>query len=267
MTETYKSNKESFEQYRISFGKRMFDIIFSLIVLIVLSPLLLLIAILIKLESKGPVLYVSKRIGTGYDIFNFYKFRSMHKDADKEMSKLSKMNEYLISHKRSDNLFLNIEECPECAKVEGSCSPLLYIDGVEICENLYLKRKREMLLNNTFFKVKNDPRVTTIGKIIRSTNLDELPQFFNVLKGDMSIVGNRPLPLYEAEKLTTDEWAYRFLAPAGITGLWQISRSGFAHAEERIRLDNKYSITANIWLDLKIILKTIPTVFNLKKHY
>jgi lipopolysaccharide/colanic/teichoic acid biosynthesis glycosyltransferase len=245
----------------------MFDIVFSLIVIITLSPLLLLIAILIKLESKGPVLYVSRRIGTGYDIFNFYKFRSMHKNADKEMSKLSKMNEYLISHKRSDNLFLNIEECPECAKVAGSCSPLLYIDGVEICENLYLKRKREILLNNTFFKIKDDPRVTNIGKIIRSTNLDELPQFFNVLKGDMSIVGNRPLPLYEAEKLTTDEWAYRFLAPAGITGLWQISRSGFAHAEERIRLDNKYSITANKWLDLKIILKTIPTVFNLKKNH
>jgi len=130
VTKTLKSNKESFEQYRISFGKRLFDIIFSLIVLIVLSPLLLLIVILIKLESKGPVLYISKRIGTGYDVFNFYKFRSMHLDADKEISKLSKMNEYLISHKKSGNLFANIEQCPECAKVEGNCSPLLYIDGI-----------------------------------------------------------------------------------------------------------------------------------------
>lgn len=228
---------------------------------------MILIAIAIKLESKGPVFYVSKRIGTGYDVFKFYKFRSMKLGADMERSRFSKMNEYLVSHKESDNLFHNIEECPDCAKVDGgTCSPLLYIDGVEICENLYLRKKREILLNNTFFKIKNDPRVTRIGRILRATNLDELPQFFNVLKGDMSIVGNRPLPLYEAEKLTTDEWAYRFLSPAGITGLWQISKSGFSYAEERIRLDNKYSMVASPWTDLKIILKTIPTIFRFKKN-
>ena len=227
---------------------------------------MILISVLIKLESKGPIFYISERIGTGYDTFNFYKFRSMKKNADKERSKLSTMNEYLISHKDEDHLFLNIDKCPECAKVEETCSPLLYIDGVEICENLYLKRKREILLNNTFFKIKNDPRVTRVGRFIRSTNLDELPQFFNVLKGDMSIVGNRPLPVYEAEKLTTDEWAYRFLSPAGITGLWQISKEGFSHAEERIRLDNKYSMVSSIWTDITIMLKTIPTFFNFRKN-
>lgn len=266
MTKTVKGKKESFDEYRINTVKRIFDIVFSVLSLLFFSPLMLLIAIFIKIETRGPIIYASQRIGTGYDIFNFYKFRSMRQGADSERSKLSKMNEYLISHKGKNDLFLNIDECPECAKVTGTCSPLLYIDGVEICESLYLKKKRDLLLNNTFFKIKNDPRVTRIGKIIRSTNLDELPQFINVLKGDMSIVGNRPLPLYEAEKLTTDEWAYRYLAPAGITGLWQISKSGFSHAEERIRLDNKYSMISSPWTDFKIVLRTIPTIFKFNKN-
>ncbi len=266
MTEKYKHQPESFDTFRIKNGKRIFDLVFACLALVIFSPLILLISILIKIESKGPVIYKSKRIGTGYDIFEFYKFRSMKMGADRERSRLSKMNEYLISHKDKNDLFHNIEECPDCAKVEGTCSPLLYIDGVEICENLYLKKKRELLLNNTFFKVKNDPRVTRVGRVIRATNLDELPQFINVIKGDMSIVGNRPLPLYEAEKLTTDEWAYRFLAPAGITGLWQISKSGFSYAEERIRLDNKYSLVAGPWTDFKVVLKTIPTLFNFKRN-
>lgn len=266
MIEKKHKKTDSFNEYRIKPVKRLFDILFSVLAIVLFSPLMLIIAVLIKIESKGPIIYVSKRIGTGYEIFNFYKFRSMRDGADKEMSKLSKMNEYLISHKGKDDLFLNIEACPECSKVEGSCSPLLYIDGVEICENMYLKKKREILLSNAFFKIKNDPRATIVGKFIRITNFDELPQFFNVLKGDMSIVGNRPLPLYEAEKLTTDEWAYRFLAPAGITGLWQISKAGFVHAEERIRLDNKYAMVASLWTDLKIIIQTIPTIFNFKKN-
>ncbi len=266
MTEKFKKEAGSFEEFRIKRGKRLFDIGFSVLAIILFSPIMLIIALLIKLESKGPVFYISKRIGTGYDIFNFYKFRSMRLGADMERSHLSKMNEYLVSHKSNGDLFKNIEECPDCAAVEGTCSPLLYIDGVEICENLYLKKKRELLLKSTFFKVKNDPRVTKVGRLIRATNLDELPQFLNVLKGDMSIVGNRPLPIYEAEKLTTDEWAYRFLAPAGITGLWQISNEGFTHAEERIRMDNRYALVSSPLADLKIILKTIPTIFYIKRN-
>jgi lipopolysaccharide/colanic/teichoic acid biosynthesis glycosyltransferase len=114
-----------------------------------------------------------------------------------------------------------------------------------------------------FQKFKNDPRVTSIGRLIRKTSIDELPQLFNVLRGEMSIVGNRPLPLYEAELLTSDAWAQRFRAPAGLTGLWQISKRGKdkMSAEERIDLDIQYSNKYSFWFDLKIILKTPFALF------
>jgi len=120
------------------------------------------------------------------------------------------------------------------------------------------------MLDTTFFKVKDDPRITPLGQFLRSTHIDEFPQFINVLKGDMSIVGNRPLPIYEAEKLTNDEWAYRFLAPAGITGLWQVSDTDSMDAAQRIKLDNKYAMNASFTQDLIIILKTIPSIFKIK---
>jgi len=256
-----------FRKYRIKKGKRVFDIIFSSLAIIVSAPLMLLIYIAIKLTSKGPAFYKSLRVGTGYDIFTFYKFRTMYKGADAERTKLSELNEYLISHKIKNDEFTNIENCPDCKEGEP-CSPILFIDGIEICENMYLRKKRMRLLETTFFKVKDDPRITPVGYFLRSTHLDELPQFFNVLVGDMSIVGNRPIPLYEAEKLTTDEWSYRFLAPAGITGLWQVDKSMTLKAENRIRLDNKYSMIASPWQDILIILKTIPSMFTVKKeHY
>ena len=116
--------------------------------------------------------------------------------------------------------------------------------------------------------VRNDPRVTGIGKVLRRTSIDELPQLFNILKGDMSIVGNRPLPLYEAELLTSDEHIDRFMGPAGLTGLWQVEKRGEAgklSAEERKQLDIKYAKTFSFWLDIKIILKTV-TAFIQKEN-
>ena len=257
--------KIEFDTYRIGLGKRIFDFVFSLLIVVFFFPFGLLIAIAIKLDSKGSVFYVSERVGTGYDIFKFYKFRTMVDGADQKRGELSEMNHYLISHKKSDGTFSSVSVCPDCDPDGKPCSPILFIDGVEICENQYLRNKREKLLHSAFFKVENDPRITRVGRFLRNIHLDEFPQFINVLKGDMSIVGNRPLPLYEAEKLTTDEWSYRFLAPAGITGLWQVSNDDYLEAELRIRLDNQYAMIASPWSDLKIVLRTIPRLFRIRK--
>ncbi|HVU95095.1 MAG TPA: sugar transferase [Puia sp.] len=118
-----------------------------------------------------------------------------------------------------------------------------------------------------FFKVSNDPRITRVGSLLRNTSLDELPQLFNVLKGDMSLVGNRPLPLYEAENLTTDDYAARFMAPAGITGLWQIKKRGTKDmsVEERISIDIDYANKCSFSTDLWIMAKT-PTALLQKEN-
>jgi lipopolysaccharide/colanic/teichoic acid biosynthesis glycosyltransferase len=200
--------------------KRTFDIVVSLTALLFLSPIMLLIALIIKLESRGPVFYISKRAGAGYRIFDFYKFRSMRTGSDLELKKLAHLNQY-----------------------------------------------SENQSNGVFFKIKNDPRVTPFGRFIRKTSLDELPQFINVLIGDMSLVGNRPLPLYEAEKLTKDQIAWRFLAPAGITGLWQVTKRGKdkMSPEERIALDMEYAMKNSFWLDIKILISTIPALLQKEK--
>ena len=196
---------------RFCFIKRTFDIIVAATAIALCSPLFLVIPILIKFDSKGPVFYLSKRAGKGFSIFNFFKFRTMVVNAQDRIDELADLNQYT-----------NTDKAP------------------------------------VFFKLQNDPRVTKIGKFLRNSSLDELPQLFNVLKGDMSIVGNRPLPLYEASTLTTDEWAERFMAPAGITGLWQVSKRGKADMsnEERIQLDIDYARTRNLLTDFKILLRT-----------
>lgn len=207
--------------YKTPLPKRIFDIAASATAILLISPLLLLVALIIKLDSKGPVIFKSKRVGAGYKIFDFYKFRSMRVGASDELVKLSELNQY----DKSEN--------------GGS----------------------------TFLKLKNDPRTTRFGRFIRKFSIDELPQLFNVLKGDMSLVGNRPLPLYEAEMLTSNEWAMRFLGPAGLTGLWQVSRRGKADMSERERkkLDNFYAKNNSFWLDLKILLNTIPAIVQKEK--
>lgn len=199
---------------KFCFAKRSLDILLSSIAIVLCLPVFLIIAVAIKLESKGPIFYCANRAGKGFKVFKFFKFRTMVVDADKKIAELSKQNIYKADDK-----------------------------------------------GPKFFKVKDDPRITRLGSFLRNTSLDELPQLFNVLIGDMSIVGNRPLPLYEANSLTTNEFAERFMAPAGITGLWQITKRGKddMSISERMSLDIKYARNSSLKGDLKIIWKT-PSV-------
>ncbi len=213
--------------FKVSPLKRAFDILVSSSLLVLFSPLMLFIALIIKLESKGPVFYVSKRAGVGYRIFNFLKFRSMANGADKDLSKLSHLNQYGKKIENKDN--------------NGS--------------------------NPIFFKIKDDPRITRFGKFLRDSSLDELPQLINVLRGDMSIVGNRPLPLYEAQQLTKDQCSMRFMAAAGITGLWQVTKRGKSDMseEERISLDISYAKENSFYKDIKLLFQTFPALMQEEK--
>ncbi len=247
-------------------GKRIFDIVFASFVLLCLSPLFLIIYIAIKLESKGPAFYYSLRVGTGYNVFKFYKFRSMYVNADQRIKDLKHLNQYALDAQSKKGDEVSSEEdntnflCQQCTPY-GKCQFPLHADKVTWCEKQYISSKRSGA-DSAFFKIKNDPRITKVGNFIRNTSIDELPQLWNVIIGDMSIVGNRPLPLYEAEKLTTDKYALRFVAPAGITGLWQVEKRGKAEMseEERLELDNYYAEHHSFWNDARVILKTIPAL-------
>ncbi len=254
------------DKHKVSTSKRIFDVAFSSIILLVTFPIMLLTAIAIAIESRGPIIYISRRVGWGYDIFSFYKFRSMYQNADTKLHDLENKNAYADGSIKKEDRLKEFLYCPDCDPPDHPCSPLLYIHGYQICENQYLKYKQQVRKEYTFIKVKDDPRITKVGKFIRATHIDELPQFVNVIKGDMSVVGNRPLPTYEAENLTTDMLSYRFLAPAGITGLWQVYGSDKPDPEERMRLDNKYFEKKGWKTDLLIILKTIPSLFKFKSR-
>jgi lipopolysaccharide/colanic/teichoic acid biosynthesis glycosyltransferase len=251
------SSQQTISEYRMPLIKRISDIIVAGTALFLLSPLLILVAAAIRIESKGRVYYTSKRVGTGYKVFDFYKLRSMYTGADAKLKELAHLNQYSASTPTEVET-----ECQECKRLGHPCSPILLVDGGEICERLYQKKKKEKL-SSTFVKIKDDPRITRVGKFIRNTSIDELPQLINVIKGDMSIVGNRPLPLYEAELLTSDHWSLRFMAPAGITGLWQTQKrggKGTMSEEERKGLDNQYALNYSFANDIKIILQTVPAL-------
>ena len=188
--------------------KRIFDYCSSFLGIISISPFLIVIAVLIKFDSKGPVFYKQKRVGLCGKEFEMYKFRSMRKDADKELDKLKDRNE----------------------------------------------------TNELMFKIFNDPRVTKIGKFIRKYSIDELPQLFNVLKGEMSLVGPRP-PLPGEVQHYEKRHYLRFATVPGLTGLWQVSgRSNVKDFDTVLQMDYSYINCWNLLMDFEILFKTVPVV-------
>lgn len=242
---------------KIPLWKRSIDIISTGLALLLLSPILAIVSILIKLDSKGPIVYKSRRVGAGYKIFEIYKFRTMRTDADQLIKNMGSLNMYTkeTTKKKIDGL------CDDCS-LKRACQQQLFLDGQVVCEKAYLAEKKEKV---AFMKFQNDPRVTKFGGFLRNSSVDELPQLFNIFMGDMSLIGNRPLPLYEAEKLTTDKYIERFAGPGGLTGLWQVTKRGKGKKEmteeERIELDIEYARNFSFKYDMKIFFMTFPALF------
>ena len=194
-------------QVKYAFAKRLFDITFSALILLLFWPFMLLIAVLIKLTSPGPVIFKQPRVGRGGRHFTCYKFRSMCVDAEIKQKELAHLNE---------------------------------VDG-------------------PVFKIKRDPRITPIGALLRKLSIDELPQFVNVIRGEMSVVGPRPPLPCEVETYGSYERRRLSVLP-GITCLWQIGGRSDLPFERWMELDMQYIDTMSLWQDLVIVIKTVPAV-------
>lgn len=188
--------------------KRLMDVVFSAIALIVLSPIMLIVAVAIKLEDiKGPILFSQERVGYLGKKFKMYKFRSMYVDAEERLHEIQHLNEQ----------------------------------------------------TGPVFKMKDDPRITKVGKFIRKTSLDELPQLINILKGEMSMVGPRPALLREVVQYN-DYQKQRLLVKPGLTCIWQVSGRNNIGFDEWVELDLEYIENQSLGLDIKLILQTIPAL-------
>lgn len=185
--------------------KRGFDLAGATTILVLLAPLMAVIALAVRLESRGPVLFRQRRVGRADEIFEMYKFRTMVDGADAQRAALAHRNE----------------------------------------------------AGGGLFKIEDDPRVTRVGRLLRRTSLDELPQLFNVIKGDMSLVGPRPLVVDE-DSLIEGLQRHRLLVPPGVTGLWQIFGSARIPLDEMVKIDYLYGANWSLWLDVKVLLRTVP---------
>lgn len=209
MKETIEYNAQNEKSYAVyNFLKRTIDIIGSTIGLLVLSPILIIVAVLIKLESKGPIIFSQDRVTKNKNTFKMYKFRSMVQNAE------------------------------------------------DLKKNLEAKNE----MSGPMFKIKEDPRVTRVGKFIRKTSIDELPQLINVLKGDMSLVGPRPSLPKEVEDF--EDWMLeRLEVKPGLTCIWQVSGRNNIDFEDWMKLDIKYVRERSTTLDIKLIIKTVFVLF------
>ena len=229
--------------YRLA--KRALDVVVSLTVLILTSPLLLLIALLIVTTSRGPALYRARRVGEQGRLFTMYKFRSMYQHADSTLHRQAYAR-YIHGHGGN-------------GKVDGQA---LADGGTEQarCPDSYTHRPfLSMWRRITVCLSGGDPRVTTVGAILRKLSLDELPQFYNVLIGDMSLVGPRPPIPYEV-RLYSPHHLRRLAVTPGITGIWQVYGRGRVPFEHMVDMDLQYIATRSFWLDLRLLLLTVPSV-------
>ena len=199
--------------------KRTFDLVVSSILVILLLPVFLIIALLVKFTSRGPIIFKQKRVGKGGKEIYIYKFRTMYEDAEERLNEL-------------------LEKDPEARKEWEK-----------------------------YFKLKNDPRVTPVGKFLRKYSLDELPQLFNVIEGTMSLVGPRPVKREELEKYYREYARFYMMVHPGITGLWQVSGRSNVGYENRVKLDTWYVLNWSLWLDLVILLKTPLVVLKKEGAY
>ncbi|MDD3224286.1 MAG: sugar transferase [Clostridium sp.] len=206
--EQFQLDERYTKSFHYYFIKRLIDIIFSLIGIILLSPMFIIVSVLIRIDSKGPVIFTQERVGKNGKHFKMYKFRSMIPDAE----------DHLVE----------------------------------------LKEKNEM--SGPMFKMKEDPRITEIGKFIRKTSIDELPQLFNVIKGEMSLVGPRPNLPKEVEKFNSYH-KLKLLAKPGLTCYWQVRGRNEIGFEAWMKLDVKYIEERNTFIDLKLIWKTFFVLF------
>jgi exopolysaccharide biosynthesis polyprenyl glycosylphosphotransferase len=190
--------------------KRALDFSISLILIIILSPLFIITALLIKLTSPGPVFFIQERMGLNKRRIRIYKFRTMVANAEQKLAEFEHLNE----------------------------------------------------VSGPVFKIKDDPRITRVGRFLRKTSIDELPQLLNVLKGDMSLVGPRPLPVRDYNGFDQDWHRRRLSVRPGITCLWQINGRSSVPFEKWMELDMEYIDHWSLWLDFKILTKTIPAVLN-----
>lgn len=195
--------------------KRLLDVTGALLMALSLSPMLFIVALLIKLESKGPVFFKQQRVGLDGSHFTMWKFRSMVAAADDNKHLLAKMNE---------------------------------------------------MQNGVLFKMKQDPRVTKIGRTIRKLSIDELPQLYNVIRGDMSLVGPRPPLANEVAQYTRSDHR-RLAAVPGLTCFWQVCGRSDIPFEKQVELDVKYIEAQSLWLDIALLIKTIPAVLLAKGAY